>query len=396
MMDSAVYALIVNAVVAALFAVTFAIIRLSYPGQRYVTLFALTYLVGGLTPLSELGVRLTSLTVPFMILSYGSFLLSLALLTLGLAAMAGRRRPWTAIAALIIGGALLRAAIWDGPRGDLWYELLFQAPFLAGSALATVIAIDAVRRRRGRLWLALGIATGLMSAHFLIKPFFAATFGTGATARDYSASVYALLSQSFGGMVIVTVGLLTLLLVVQAAMGRTIAESETDPLTGIANRRGFERRAQVMVREARANRQPLAAIVFDLDHFKRVNDSYGHATGDAVLRAFAGLLVDRLPPTTAVARLGGEEFVALLERTTLRGAWLSAQNVRATLPEISTHLPAITISAGLAALTPDDTIDSLLERADRAAYDAKRAGRNRILPVPDAVTIEPPGLARAG
>ena len=70
-MDGAVYALIVNAVVAGLFAVTFAIIRLSYPHQRYATCFALTYLIGGLTPLSELGIRMTSFTVPFVISSYG-------------------------------------------------------------------------------------------------------------------------------------------------------------------------------------------------------------------------------------------------------------------------------------------------------------------------------------
>lgn len=395
-MDSAVYALICNAVIAGLFAVTFAIIRLSYPGQRYVTCFALTYLIGGVTPLSELGVRLTPFTTPFMILSYGSFLVSIAMLLLGLALMAGRRRPWRAFALLIMCGALIRAAIWGGPRNELWYELAFQSPFMAGSAVATFIAVDAVRRKRGPLWLALGIALALMTTYFIIKPLFAVAFGSGATAIAYATSSYALLSQSVGGMLIVTVGLLALLLVVQAAMGRTIAESETDPLTGIANRRGFDRRAQAMMAGARAQQQPLAAVLFDLDHFKRVNDSYGHATGDKVLRAFARILVDRLPSGAALGRLGGEEFVALLERTTLRGAWLSAQTVRTALSETSSHLPAVTISAGLAVLEPADTIDSLLERADRAAYAAKDAGRNRILPVPDPVSAEPNRASRMG
>lgn len=395
-MDSAVYALICNAVIAGLFAVTFAIIRLSYPGQRYVTCFALTYLIGGVTPLSELGVRLTPFTTPFMILSYGSFLVSIAMLLLGLAPMAGRRRPWRAFALLIMCGALIRAAIWGGPRNELWYELAFQSPFMAGSAVATFIAVDAVRRKRGPLWLALGIALALMTTYFIIKPLFAVAFGSGATAIAYATSSYALLSQSVGGMLIVTVGLLALLLVVQAAMGRTIAESETDPLTGIANRRGFDRRAQAMMAGARARQQPLAAVLFDLDHFKRVNDSYGHATGDKVLRAFARILVDRLPAGAALGRLGGEEFVALLERTTLRGAWLSAQTVRTALSETASHLPAVTISAGLAVLEPADTIDSLLERADRAAYAAKDAGRNRILPVPDPVSAEPNRASRMG
>ncbi|PXA97369.1 GGDEF domain-containing protein [Nostoc sp. 3335mG] len=395
-MDGAVYALIVNALVAALFAVTFAIIRLSYPDQRYVTLFALTYLIGGLMPLSELAVRLTPLTTPFMMLSYGSFLASVALLPLGLASLAGRPRSWRWALLLIAFGAVVRASIWGGPRNELWYELLYQSPYLIGSAAATLVAIDAVRRRREPLWLALGIATALMTAHFVIKPFFAVLFGSGSTARAYSASSYALFSQSVGGVLIVSVGLLTLLLVVQTAMGQTIAVSETDPLTGIANRRGFDRRARAMIAEAESAVQPLAAILFDLDHFKRINDTYGHATGDAVLRAFAALLADRLPRSAAVARLGGEEFVALLDRTTLLGAWLAAQSVRARIPALAADLPAFTVSAGLAVFEPGDTIDTLLERADRAAYDAKRAGRNRILPIPDPGKAEPSRMACTG
>ncbi len=96
-MDSAVYALIVNTCIAGLFATAFAIVRMSYPEQRYVTWFVLAYLVGGLTPLSELGVRLTDFTTAFMIASYGSFLVSIVLLQGGLAALAGRAMPRAAL-----------------------------------------------------------------------------------------------------------------------------------------------------------------------------------------------------------------------------------------------------------------------------------------------------------
>lgn len=394
-MDSAVYALIVNACVAGLFAVTFAIIRLSYPGQGAATCLATAYLVGAITPLSELGIRLTPFTTAFVVSSYASFLTCIALLALGLRSLSGRRRPWGAVVALLVAGGLLRAAIWYGPRNELWYELLYQLPFATGSAMGTFFAIDAVRRRGGPLWLALAVALGLTTAHFVVKPFFAATFGSGSTVQAYATSSYALFSQATGGVLMVMTGLLVLLLVVQSAMGRTIAESETDPLTGVANRRGFDRRAKVMLREAIEDREPLAAILFDLDHFKRVNDTYGHATGDAVLRAFAMMLIDRLPRSATVARLGGEEFVALLDRTTLRGAWLAAQSVRATLPAMGSHLPPITVSAGLAVLAPGDTIADLIDRADQCAYDAKRQGRNRICPVPDPLAADTP-LARAG
>ena len=384
-MDSAVYALIVNACIAGLFATAFAIVRVSYPEQRYVSWFVLAYIVGGLTPLSELGVRLTDFTTAFMITSYGSFLVSIVLLQAGLAGLAGRTVPRGPLIALLLFGMVDRALIWNGPRNALWYEIVYQAPFLLGAGMSTVIAVDAVRRRRGALWLALAIVSALTTAHFLVKPFFAATFGSGPTAKAYASSSYALFSQATGGVLIVSAGLLTLLLVVKAAMGLSISESETDPLTAVANRRGFERRATRLLDKARQQQEPLAAILFDLDHFKRVNDGYGHATGDAVLRAFATMLTERLPPSAVVARLGGEEFVAVLDRTTLRGAWLAAQAVRASLPGIATHLPPITVSAGLAALEPGDTLDSLVDRADRASYEAKRAGRNRICPVPDPV-----------
>ena len=384
-MDSAVYALIVNACIAGLFATAFAIVRISYPEQRYVTWFVLAYLIGGLTPLSELGVRLTDSTTLFMIGSYGSFLVSIVLLQGGLAALAGRAVPRGPLIALLVFGVVVRALIWNGPRNELWYEIAYQAPFALGASLSTVIAVDAVRRRRGALWLALAIASALTTAHFVVKPFFAATFGSGTTAKAYASSSYALFSQATGGVLIVTAGLLTLLLVVKAAMGLSMAASETDPLTGIANRRGFERRATRLLARSWQQDEPLAAILFDLDHFKRVNDGYGHATGDLVLRAFATMLTERLPASAVIARLGGEEFVAVLDRTTLRGAWLAAQSVRASLPAIATHLPPITVSAGLAVLEPGDTLDSLIDRADRRSYEAKRAGRNRICPVPDPV-----------
>ncbi|KQM85088.1 hypothetical protein ASE67_15565 [Sphingomonas sp. Leaf23] len=384
-MDSAVYALIVNACIAGLFATAFAIVRVSYPEQRHVSWFILAYLVGGLTPLSELGVRLTDHLTAFLILSYGSFLLSITLLQAGMAGLAGRKIPVGPLLALVAFGAVDRALIWNGPRNALWYEIAYQAPFLVGAGLSTVIAVDAVRRKRGPLWLALGIVSATTTAHFLVKPFFAATFGSGSTAKAYAGSSYALFSQATGGVLMVTAGLLALLLVVQAAMGRTISESETDPLTAVANRRGFERRAAPLVDAARETGEPLAVILFDIDHFKRVNDGYGHATGDAVLQAFARLLTGRLPSSAVVARLGGEEFVAILDRTTLRGAWLAAQAVRAGIPAIGGHLPPITVSAGLALLEPGDTLNSLIDRADRWVYDAKRAGRNRICPVPDAV-----------
>ncbi|RZF63008.1 GGDEF domain-containing protein [Sphingomonas populi] len=387
-MDGAVYALIVNACVALLFAVAFAIIRFSYQQQRAVEWFCAAYALGTLTPLSELGVRYSDWSEVFVATSYGCVLLSTLATPLGLAAMSGRAVPWRAAALILVGGAVLRAAIWGGHRNDLLYEFAFQLPFVAASALSTLVAIRTVRQHASRLWTAEAILFGAMTVYFATKPIFASTFGSGATAKDYVSSSYALFSQATGGVLIITAGLLMMLIAVEQAMSRTILESETDPLTGVANRRGFERAAARMIAHAGQSREPLALAMFDLDHFKRVNDCYGHAAGDAVIRAFANLLVAVAPRSATVARLGGEEFVVLLDRTTLKGAWHVAQAIRNALPGIA-PLPAVTTSGGIAELKPGDTLETLLDRADQRAYEAKFTGRDRIVPVPPDVAGAP-------
>lgn len=387
-MGGAVYALIVNSSIALLFAVAFLVIRLSYPGQRHVGWFAAVYLLGMLSPLSELGVRFTDQKDFFVAASYVSLLMSTVVMPLGLAALSDKPLPWRITGAILAGGIATRIAIWDGPRNDLGYELTYQAPFAAAAMLAMSIAIGVARQRVSRLWLVVAIVFGFMTAYFFAKPLFAHAFGSGETATAYAASKYALFSQATGGVLIVIAGLLVLLIVVQSAMREKTLESESDALTGLSNRRGFERQAAHLIDAAKQKSSPLSVVVFDIDHFKRVNDTYGHLTGDAVIQAFARLLRATVPPSSTVARLGGEEFVLILDRTSLKGAWHIAQAARSALRDVSGTLPRITVSGGIAELQPGDTLYTLLERADRWAYTAKKAGRDRICPVPG----QPPQL----
>ncbi|AOH82828.1 hypothetical protein AWL63_01370 [Sphingomonas panacis] len=400
-MDGAVYALIVNACVALLFAVAFAVIRCSYQHQRAVEWFCAAYAIGVLSPLSELGIRYCSGSALFAAISYASLLLYTLAMALGLTAMSGRPMPWRAATLILVVGAVLRAAIGNGHRDDLLYGLALQLPFVAASTLSALVAIRTVRQRVSRLWAAVAILFGISIVYFATKPVFASTLASGATAEAFASSGYALFSQATGRLLIVTAGLLVMLIAVEQAMNRTILDSETDPLTGVANRRGFERAAARMIAHANQAGEPLALAMFDLDHFKRVNDSYGHAAGDAVIRAFADLLLAMAPRSATVARLGGEEFVVLLDRTTMTGAWHIAQAIRIALPGIA-HLPAVTTSGGIAELKPGDTLETLLDRADQRAYEAKFSGRDRIVPVPPDVTAvplrlvpaDPPGAAR--
>ncbi|GID92654.1 diguanylate cyclase [Amorphoplanes digitatis] len=157
----------------------------------------------------------------------------------------------------------------------------------------------------------------------------------------------------------------------------------TDSLTGVANRRRFFELAERSLTVARAKDGPVTALMVDIDHFKRINDAYGHQTGDDVIKGVVGRLLVGLPTEGLVARYGGEEFAVLLPGIDTSGPDL-AEELRAVVggSPIDTRSGPIpvTISIGLARLrTEDATPDTLLGRADAGLYEAKQAGRNRVV-----------------
>jgi diguanylate cyclase len=164
------------------------------------------------------------------------------------------------------------------------------------------------------------------------------------------------------------------------------AESLTDPLTGLGNRKYFDRSIDTAVQNALAHGEPLSLLMFDIDHFKSFNDSYGQLTGDQVLRLVGMSLKQTIKGQDITARYGGEEFAVVLPNTALRQALTVADHIRRAvmakeLKKKSTGeiLGRVTISVGVSMLKPDDDAHSLLERADACLYAAKRAGRNRVI-----------------
>src|SRR5664280_2823962 len=164
------------------------------------------------------------------------------------------------------------------------------------------------------------------------------------------------------------------------------AESLTDPLTGLGNRKYFDRSIDAAVQTALANGEPLSLLMFDIDHFKSFNDSYGHLTGDQVLRLVGMSLKQTIKGQDITARSGGEEFAVVLPNTALRQALTVADHIRRAvmskeLKKKSTGeiLGRVTISVGVSMLKPGDDTDSLIERADACLYAAKRNGRNRVI-----------------
>jgi diguanylate cyclase (GGDEF)-like protein len=167
--------------------------------------------------------------------------------------------------------------------------------------------------------------------------------------------------------------------------------AQTDPLTGLANRRELERRSSELIHNARRHGDTLVALLIDLDHFKRVNDEQGHAQGDAALRLIAALLKELARPGDCVARIGGEEFVVLLARSQPDGATAFDRRLRealaaAALPQLGF---ALDYSAGWARLRAGDRhVHDLLARADAALYRAKEAGRGRLCAEPGSENDE--------
>jgi diguanylate cyclase (GGDEF)-like protein len=157
----------------------------------------------------------------------------------------------------------------------------------------------------------------------------------------------------------------------------------SDPLTGIANRRAFFDETLLRLDPANRDPRPLAVLLFDLDRFKRINDRFGHAIGDKMLRLFAEKATANLRQADLVGRLGGEEFAAVLSGVELSTAFMFAEQIRiafaAAARVVDGHRVSATVSAGIGLLTASESdVDSLLARADQALYVAKARGRDRV------------------
>lgn len=190
---------------------------------------------------------------------------------------------------------------------------------------------------------------------------------------------------SAGMLDLVAVGVSLLRRREQRLLAATEALSQHDPLTGLANRRYLVEQVPRLWRQARREGQRVAALVIDLDHFKLVNDRHGHAAGDAVLQAVAGVLADTVRPSDVLARLGGEELVVLgLVGDPGEAAHLAERLRLAVCAARSAHGHAVTASIGVALTRPGDGEDAggalwrLVDRADAAMYAAKQGGRDRV------------------
>jgi diguanylate cyclase (GGDEF)-like protein/PAS domain S-box-containing protein len=161
-------------------------------------------------------------------------------------------------------------------------------------------------------------------------------------------------------------------------------DAAIDPLTGMLNRRNFLARGRTEIDRVERYGRPCSMLMLDLDHFKQINDRFGHAAGDEALRRFAATCREILRKNDVLGRMGGEEFAVILPETAVGGGRMLAERLRKRVTEIEIESGrgrfGFTVSIGIAERTPGNgTVEHLLAHADRAMYEAKEAGRDRVV-----------------
>ena len=392
-MSAAGFVLAINIFVAGLFTAAFGTVawrNRSAIGARWL---AIAYSIGMANAALEFILptmqdpALLNLTVFTVALS--AFLVSV----IGLARHYGTPVLWNALALLAIASVGLNAALMDqASSASFWRAMAYQLPYFAAHVLGALTVWRSHRRQP--LDLTLLVFLLVSGLQFVAKPFLALSMGDPGTA-DYLHSLYGAYSQTLTAFLLIANGVLMLLIIVRDEMAAITLRSETDKLSGLWNRRGFENHTERALALARKASLPSALVVADLDHFKHINDTLGHAWGDTVITAFARLLTDNAEPRMVVARQGGEEFAVLLPGANLATARLYAEGVRVAFSGIGPQLgiSALSASFGVVQLLPHDDLSDTLRRADQALYEAKKSGRNRVIVAdPMLVTSNPEQL----
>ena len=291
------------------------------------------------------------------------------------------RAPWLTRALLIVGAwlplALLVGLVSPWPANKAWFPLLGNGLLM----LANLLAVATL----GTVWL-----RGGRHAGFVLIAWVPLVVVSTARAMQLSAGVpltplleYGLpVMQAFAAVVLV-LGLADRMLTFRRERDVAQLHAEHDALTGVLNRAGIITRLNRAVADARRKRQPLSVLFLDLDHFKAINDNYGHPVGDACLCAVTESIHSETMPVYQLGRIGGEEFLLLLPGVGDAVARDTAEQIRRKVErgccEVKGVPVALTLSIGVVECGPEDSAATLIQRADAAMYRAKHEGRNRVV-----------------
>jgi diguanylate cyclase (GGDEF)-like protein len=317
---------------------------------------------------------------------------------------------------LFAGMALDAAALWELAGRPAWRRYLLPALIPSVAAFAGAWLLDWPASLR------IALASVIVAGFFLAgTAALARTWRSGTMLRRFLVVSMLLLTVAVAGRGVLTaaapdglgwlgpvlvqwlgIGALYLMMLTNAfgylLLSREQLQGELarleviDPLTDVPNRRGFYQALTPWMALARRPGQPTGLIILNLDHFKRVNDNYGHPVGDAVLKTMVDVCRKQLRDSDLMGRLGGAEFAVQLPRTTLEDAMMVAERIRQAVEAmpVKTERAVINLTASLGVTTirAEDSTVSLFKRADEALQQAKRAGRNRVVEARAATLME--------
>ncbi|BCG99119.1 GGDEF domain-containing protein [Mesorhizobium loti] len=379
-MSGANFILLINLSVAGLLAASFMAVAFHDVGRAPARWFASGYVLGMVYSAIEFSIpAFTDARLP-VVTAFAVFLGATIAFNVGLARKYGVAPPWSPMLFFLVAATIVVYFVQDLPRQSLVRMMAYQLPYAVMQFVGLAIVWSS-RQRRGRLDRILMAVLAASAVQFASKPFIAhALGGWGANPQAYLQSSYALVSQSLGTVFALAMALLTLAILVRDVLAEVTSRSETDTLSRLLNRGAFTRQAEQAVLGAMRQGMPVALVIADLDHFKSINDNFGHASGDRVIETFAGSLREAAAGHHVAGRIGGEEFAIILPGTNLAAARLFAEGTRSAFGALRIDgLPAdisCTASFGVAELHPGETTADLMRRADEALYLAKNAGRD--------------------
>lgn len=379
-MNTGLLIALLNPSIALVLAAAFYVLWLYQRPQRYLAVLAIGYVC------AAVGFLLQYFTLPIgfdasKIISNVNFIIAGSCIAGAIVARCGRPVPVFAIGTLAAGGLAVFGFFLLVVPSLTWriYAVNFA---LGGISLVAAAELRHVFRK-GPTEACLFALTLLAGANFLVRTVLVISLhGAFAGYDDFYTSTYwttAVLSHAVLSL------LLALTLFTAAAldvMARLTTDAHTDPLSGLYNRRGFEDRAAALLDHCSRSGLPAALVLADLDHFKAINDVYGHQAGDRVIADFAGRLQAAAGSGGTAGRLGGEEFAVVLPFADLAAARMLAEAVRVAFSSGTVDgLPPgvrITASFGVAARSGDEGLEPLMRRADEALYKAKQNGRDSV------------------
>ncbi|ANT49006.1 GGDEF domain-containing protein [Mesorhizobium amorphae] len=379
-MDTGLFIALLNPTIALALGAAFLVLWFHQRHRPYLAALALSY------AFCPAGFLLQYFTLPIgmaptKLLSNICFTIAACCLAGAIVARYGRRVPYVGIG-ILAGGGLLALCWFLFVQPDLTWRILSMNFGFGGLSLLVAAELRTVRRN-GPTEMILFVLALLSGLNFIGRTLAIVVMHGPFTTYDgfYSSSYWttALLSQALLSLLIALSLFTAAALDVMKALK---AETYTDPLSGLLNRRGFEDRAALLLRQCASAKLPVALVLADLDHFKALNDQHGHAAGDRVIADFAAKLSFATGTRGAAGRIGGEEFAVLLPLCDLASARLFAEAIRSLYSSggVTTLPPGVRVTAsfGVAARTGDEGLAPLMQRADEALYKAKKNGRDSV------------------